>query len=133
MVMPCPGVRSRQRDALVGLNVDEQDVRPQHVGGVELERRVRRTLELDRDRRLATRQALAGADVEGRVGPAPVVDVELRRHVRLRDGVGPDVLLLPVAGGLRTLDEPGPWPRTTSAGAGGRRAFVTFSFELRLR
>ncbi len=42
-----------------------------------LERRVRRALELDRDRRLAPRQALAGADVERRVGPAPVVDVEL--------------------------------------------------------
>ena len=47
----------RERDALVGLHVDQQDVRPQPVAGDRLERRVRGALELDRDRRLAARRA----------------------------------------------------------------------------
>ena len=50
-------------------------------------------------------QPLAGADVERRVRPAPVVDVELRRDVRLRRRVGRDAGLLAVAGHLLALDE----------------------------
>src|SRR5687768_18195564 len=46
------------------------------------ERRVRRALELDRDRRVALREPLSGPHVDRRVGPAPVVDEELRRHIR---------------------------------------------------
>ena len=49
----------RERDALVGLDVQEQHVRAQPVLGAGLERRLRRALELDRDRRLALRQPLA--------------------------------------------------------------------------
>ena len=99
-----------------------------HLG----ERRVRRALELDRDRRLALRHSLPDTDVEGRAGPAPVVDVELRGDERLRPRVGRDARLLPVAGHLLSLDEPGPyWPRTTRVGPGGRIACRTFTFSLR--
>src|SRR5205807_5225114 len=98
----------RERDALVRLDVDEEDVRAQPLRRRLLERRVRRALELDRDRRLTPREALAGPDVERRVGPAPVVDVELRGDVRLRHRVGGDALLLTVAGHLDALDVAAP-------------------------
>ena len=62
---------------LIGLHVDQEHVRPEPLDRDLLERRMRRPLELDRDRRLAPRQPLPHPDVEGRVGPAPVVDVEL--------------------------------------------------------
>ena len=74
----------------------------------DLERRVRRALELDRDRRLAPRQALAGADVERRVGPAPVVDVELGGDVGLGQRVRRDARLLAVARHLLALDVAAP-------------------------
>src|SRR5205823_13907905 len=44
-----------QRDPFVRLHVDEQHVRPQAVTRDLGERRMRRALELDRDRRLARR------------------------------------------------------------------------------
>ncbi len=123
----------RERDALVRLHVDQQHVRPQAVAGDLLERRVRRALELDRDRRLAPRQALAGADVERRVGPAPVVDVELRGDVRLGQRARRDALLLAVAGHLDALDEAA--RRTARArptsGPGVCIDFSTFTFSLR--
>ena len=52
----------------------------------------------------AARAACPMPDVEGRVGPAPVVDVELRGDERLRHRVRRDALLLAVAGNLDALD-----------------------------
>jgi hypothetical protein len=43
-------------------------------------------------------EALAGADVEGHAGPAPVVDLELEGGVGLGAGFGIDALFLAVAG-----------------------------------
>ena len=96
-----------QRDSLVRLYVDEQDIRPQSISGDLGERRVRRALELDRDRRLAPREPLAHAHVERRVGPAPVVDEELGGDVRLGHRVVLDTVLLTVGRHLLALDEPG--------------------------
>ena len=98
----------RQRHAFVGLHVHDQDVRLQTFGGELLERRVRCTLELNRDRRLASRKPLAGSEVEGRVGPAPVVHVELRRDIGLGHRVRIDVLLFAIAGDLFALDVAAP-------------------------
>ena len=58
------------------------------LGAQPVDRRVaeeheRRALELDRDLGDALGQALAGAQVEGHVGPAPVVDQQLQRDERL--------------------------------------------------
>ena len=61
-----------------------------------LERRVRRTLELNRDRRLTAREPLAHAHVERRVGPPPVVHREARGEVRLGGRVGGNRRLGPV-------------------------------------
>ena len=90
----------RERDALVGLDVDEEDVGTQPVAGDRLEGRMRRALELDRDRRLAPGEPLAGPDVERRVRPAPVVDVELRRDERLGERLRRDAVLLAVGAHL---------------------------------
>src|SRR5207342_3909531 len=64
--------RELERDALVRLDVDHEDVGTQLLVGVVLERRVRRALELDRDGRLLPREPLARSDVERRAGPPPV-------------------------------------------------------------
>ena len=84
--------------------MDQQHVRPQPVARDRLERRVRRALELDRDRRLAPREPLAGPDVERRVRPPPVVDVELRGDVGVRLRARVDAGLLAVREHLLPLD-----------------------------
>ena len=50
------------------------------------------------------RESFPRADVERHAGPAPVVDVELEREVRLDVALGRDALLLPVAGNLDPAD-----------------------------
>src|SRR6059036_2442796 len=50
------------------------------------------------------RETLAGADVVRRVGPPPVVDVELRRDERLGHRVWIDARLLPVPRNLLAVD-----------------------------
>ena len=69
---------------------------------------MRRTLELDRDRGLASREPLAHAYVERRICPAPVVDVELRRHVGLRHRPWVNGVLLAVTAHLLAFDEAAP-------------------------
>src|SRR5438477_668426 len=98
----------RERDALVRLHVHEEHVRAQPFCRRLLERRMRRALELDRDRRLAACEPLPHAHVERRVRPAPVVDVELRRDERLRHRIGSDALLLAVARDAFALDVAAP-------------------------
>ena len=57
--IPCPGTLApiASDEALVRLDVDQEHVRAQPLDRRLLERRVRRPLELDRDRRLAPRRA----------------------------------------------------------------------------
>ena len=74
-------------------------------GGVRFaEEHQRRQLELDRDLRRAAGQALAGAQVEGNVGPAPVLDLELERDEGLDLRIGRDLVLLAVADDLLVTD-----------------------------
>ena len=56
-----------------------------------VERQVRRLLEQHRDLGDPARQPLAGAHVERHPGPAPVLDAQPHRHVRLGGGVRRDV------------------------------------------
>ena len=72
---------------------------PSSSVSVVVERQVRRLLEQDRDLGDPARQPLAGAQVERHAGPAPVLDAQPDRHVRLGGGVRRDVLLLEVADG----------------------------------
>src|SRR6476469_5705338 len=48
----------------------------------------RRALKAEPQLRLGHRETLAGADEERHAGPAPVLDLELERRVRLRGRVG---------------------------------------------
>src|SRR5688500_15010632 len=92
-----------QHDPLVGLDADRQQVRI-GVRGCLAEEPVRDLAELDRDLRRALWQALAGPHIERDARPAPVVDRQAGRDVRLRLGRWIDVLLLPVARHLRGGD-----------------------------
>src|SRR6202023_2786092 len=67
-----------------GARAHHQHVGRQLLDGGLLKRQVRRVLELDRNLGRAARQPLAGAQIEGRVGPAPVVDLEPDRDEGLR-------------------------------------------------
>src|SRR6266508_1426131 len=116
-----------ERDALVRLHVDREHVRAQTVRLHE--ERMRRALELHGDRRLAPREPLAGAHVEGRVGPAPVLDPELRRDVRLGRRLGVDAFLLAVAGDHLPSTYPGPYCPRTAASSSVARSTLTFSFR----
>jgi len=67
----------RQRDTLVGLDADHELVGIDAVRRVAVKDHVRRAMESDGDLAHPLGQALAGAQVEGHAGPAPVVDNEL--------------------------------------------------------
>src|SRR5205823_7445906 len=67
---------------------------------------VRRHPELDRDLSRALREPLAGAHVERRSLPAPVVDKRAQRDVGLRPRSWSDPRLLAVAVYRGALDEP---------------------------
>src|SRR5581483_3406693 len=74
-----------QRDALVRLDADREDVRLQR-GAVELcraEEQMRHAPELDSKLGHALRQALAGTQKERYAGPAPVLHLQPQGHVRL--------------------------------------------------
>ncbi len=77
-----------QADALLRLQADQQA-----VGLAAVEQAVGHRLELDDDLRVLARQALAGAQVEGHAGPAPVVDLHLQGDEGLGVAVVIDVLL----------------------------------------
>ena len=66
----------RQRDALVRLDADHELVGIDTASRVAVEDHVRGAVEADRDLAHALRHPLAGAQIEGHTGPAPVVDRE---------------------------------------------------------
>ena len=65
-----------------------------------------RALEEDRDLRVARRQPLSGPHVEGHVGPAPVLDLELHGRVGLGLRVGRDLRLGAVGRHPLSVDDP---------------------------
>src|SRR5271165_1654003 len=88
------------RDPLVRLDPDHQRVLAEFLGVGGRERQVRRALEDQRDFRNAARQPLARTQVERHSGPAPGVDAEPQRGVRLGPGIGRDAVLLQEAAHL---------------------------------
>ena len=136
MVMPWPGhLRAdRERDALVGLDAHDEHVRAAgRSRAVSSKSGCGARLNWIAISVARLRQPLARAEVERRVGPAPVVDVELRGDERLGHRVGRDALLLAVARHLARPRRARPyWPRTTCFGPGVcERARSTFTFSLR--
>ena len=122
IVMPWPGhLRAdRERDALVRLDVDEQHVRPQALRRRLRERRVRRALELDRDRRLAPRRA--ACPCARRTACRPSASCR-RRASRRRTSRSSSPARRPAPRGSRAPPRPrrSPrpyWPRTTCFGPG---------------
>ena len=75
--------REAQQDPLVGLDAQREQVRLGRRGALAEEHQ-RRQLELDRDLGGAAGEALAGAQVERHVGPAPVLDLEPSARRRSR-------------------------------------------------
>ena len=61
--------------------------------GVLRKQHERRAAELNGDFRDAAAQPFAGAQIEGNVSPAPVVDFQFQRHESFRVGAGRDVRL----------------------------------------
>ena len=87
-------------DALVGLDAHGDDVGLDAFAAccrLVLEEEQRRLLELDGDLGDALGEALAGADVEGNAGPAPVVDLEAEGGVGLGLGAWVDTIFLAIA------------------------------------
>ena len=67
----------------------------------------RRLLELDADLGGALAHALAGAEVEGHAGPAPVFDFEAEGGEGLGAGLGIDALFLAIADDVLAVDDAG--------------------------
>ena len=79
--------RELQRDAFLRLDVQDQLVGHQVFDRRIAEEHERRTSELYHDMSVAHRHALARAQEEGNVGPAPVVDGKLHRDEGFGAGV----------------------------------------------
>jgi len=68
-----------QRDALIGCDVHQPEVRLEVADVGLTEEHERDLLELDRDLSVSRRHALAGAHVERNAGPTPVINAQLER------------------------------------------------------
>src|SRR5215831_2431549 len=88
-----------QRNAFVRLDAQDHPVGIHLVDMRAAEQGVRRLVEADRDLGLALLQVLAGAQVERHARPAPVVDVQLPRHIGLDTRIGRDIGLFAIAAG----------------------------------
>src|SRR6201998_1470370 len=85
----------RNRDTLVGLNVQDQAVRVRFAAA---ENDVGSALELNDDFGGALGEALAGAEIKRDIGPAPVVDEKFCGDESFRARLRADVLFLAIAG-----------------------------------
>ncbi len=83
-------------DAGVAVDAEADDVR-RRLDVVAAEEFQRRLAQFDHDLGGGDGQRLAAAEVEGDIGPAPVVDEHPGREVGLRGGAGLDALDVPVA------------------------------------
>src|SRR5262249_47023495 len=91
-------------DTFVGLDVEDQAI------GIDVsvaENDVRRALELDDDLGVALVKPLAGPQIKGHTGPAPVIDQDLHGHEGFGARFGTDALLLSVAGNGFAVDVAG--------------------------
>ena len=104
--MPAPGCfdRNLQRDALLRLDAQDQQIGRGISSPSSSEHGMRSGVELDRDFGHALGQLLAGADVKRHAGPAPVVDEESRGGVGIGLRVGIDAGLLPESGHVLAAD-----------------------------
>ena len=93
-----------ERDAFFRLDVNDQAIRFEIFYGGVAEEDEWRAAKLDDDFGGALREALAGAEVEGNAGPAPVVDLEFQRDEGFGVGVGCDVGLAAIAGNMFAVD-----------------------------
>jgi hypothetical protein len=85
-----PFVRLDVNDQAIGLQIFYRGIAEEHE---------RRAAKLDDDFRGAPGEALAGAEIEGHAGPAPVIDLELEGDERFRVRFGSDVGLAAIADG----------------------------------
>ena len=117
----------RERDAFVRLDAQHQHVRVGALDGRVAEERERRALELHGHFGVPARQPLAGTQIEGDAGPAPVVDVEPHRDERFGARVRRDVGFVAVALVLPAHDV----ARRSTSGVNGGTACSTFTFSSR--
>src|SRR5688572_4034691 len=69
-----------KRDPLVRLYVDLDPVSPQTIDGCIAEQDKRCLVELDGDARVSLAHPFSGSQIEGNIGPAPVVDRDPHRR-----------------------------------------------------
>src|SRR5258708_77018 len=96
-----------ERDAFVGLDVNDQAIRLQVFYSGVAKKNERSAAEMNDYFSGAPLEALSGAQVEGHAGPAPVVDLQLHGHERFRVGVPRDVGLAAIAVHGRAIDGAG--------------------------
>src|SRR5579862_782993 len=93
-----------ERDAFVGLNVNDQLVGPRIVNGAAAEQSEWSAAEADGDFRDAMAEAFAGAEIKGDIAPAPVVNFKFHGYESFGIGVGGDVGFAAVGGNALVVD-----------------------------
>src|ERR1700687_1923755 len=96
-----------ERDAFVGLDVDDQAIRLQIFNRGVAEENERSATELNDDFGGAPLEALAGAEIERHAGPAPVVNLQLHGDEGFGVGVWRDVGLAAIAHDWNSVDSAG--------------------------
>src|SRR3954469_10581747 len=86
----CPEMKS---DAFVGLDVDDYAICPEAFDAGLTKQDERGFFEFDDDGRIFCRHTLAGTDIDGNVGPSPIVETELEGDKSLGVRVRSDLLL----------------------------------------
>src|SRR6202007_3319081 len=90
------------------LDAHREDIWLQALRPRPMEQQVGWSLEVDRDLRDALGEPLAGAQVEGHASPAPVLDQQLERYIRLGVRIFLDFFLIAVGGNKLGTDEATP-------------------------
>ena len=86
-----------ERDALIRLDVNDETIglKISYAGIAKQDEG--RAAELNHDFGFALRQALAGAQIKGNTGPAPIIDLELQGHERFSVRIAGHVRLAAIA------------------------------------